>query len=173
MDAHDRQPAETDGDQGVNVVQTTVGTDTATSACGVKRRYPLRVYVAGQYSKRFALNLRVKEMEASMGVIVTHNWMTYEEGHTCEQKASYAFEDIRGVQTADVVIAVMDDAEYAFRGTFGEMCAALALGRPVFVVTPPHDGEWYCETNVFYWHPAIRRFPTWEAALSALATTTV
>ena len=132
----------------------------------VTRQHPVRVYLAGQYSKRRTLETRADELE-ERGATITHRWMSYEEGHSPTQVASYAFEDIRAVQTADLVIAVMDDPKYAYRGTFGEVCAGLALQKPVIILTPEHSGpKWYCETNVFYWHPSVQHVETWEQVLA-------
>lgn len=41
-----------------------------------------------------------------------------------------------GVQNADVVIALMDDPKYPYRGTLFELGVALGLNKRVFVVTP-------------------------------------
>ena len=169
------EPVEISGNKG----DEKVGEDTAGEGqmgkIRVTRQHSLRVYLAGQYSKRRALEAKADELE-ELGVQITHRWMSYEEGHSPAQVASYAFEDIRAIQTADAVIAVMDDPKYAYRGTFGEICAGLALQKPVIILTPEHPeapehpgGKWYCETNVFYWHPSIQHVETWQQVREACA----
>lgn len=76
--------------------------------------YPLRIYLARQYAHRRTLEEPADELERDFGESLTHRWMSYEEGHKRKNMASYAFEDIRGVQTADLVIAVMDSPTYAY-----------------------------------------------------------
>lgn len=40
------------------------------------------------------------------------------------------------MQDADVIIALMDDPKYAYRGTFFEIGVAMGLKKKVIVVTP-------------------------------------
>jgi hypothetical protein len=62
------------------------------------------------------------------------------------------------------VLAVMDDPRHDYRGTFTEIGAALATRRHVIILSPPswEGGPWgeggaSPPTNVFFWHPDIRR----------------
>ena len=78
-----------------------------------------------------------------------------------------ATKDINGVREADAVIIVMNDLEYSYRGSFTELGTALALNKPVLMVSPGsvEDSAGF-KTNVFWHHPAITYASKWDAALA-------
>jgi len=111
----------------------------------------------------------------AQGIAVTHDWTTYEETYgdgatleTVRQKfvqgvsspqdqsryGTYANFDLDGVREADLVVMIMDQPEYEYRGTFTELGAALSLGKPV-IMTGPSTVR--AATNVFYWHSGIEQ----------------
>jgi hypothetical protein len=144
----------------------TTATALGTTAPNCPRLYPLRVYLAGKYADRVDLGAKKRELEAHRCVI-THDWMTYELGERGpKQLACFAAEDIRGIATADLVVAVMTDPAYAYRGTFTELGAALGLRRQVIVVAPA--GTQHFRGNVFWHHPDILHVSNWAEALEAV-----
>ena len=123
----------------------------------------MKFYIAGKYAHRKLLGLKRDEL-IKLGNEVTHDWMSYElPKRTHKTMGMYAHNDIRGVTNADVVIFVMDDDSYAYRGTFTELGAALALRKPIIMYTP--EGTQYCKTNVFWHHPSIHHHQTWKGVL--------
>jgi len=115
------------------------------------------VYVAGAWHTRTQVAAIATELEVR-GCTITHRWWASEAlgdaESTPEERATFAAADIQGVRDADVVLVTFLDADYAYRGTFAELGAALALQRHV-VVYNPHGAALKAHTNVFYWHPGV------------------
>jgi hypothetical protein len=95
------------------------------------------------------------------GHVVTHDWTRTEEfgedGHPAfadesgipkERLAMHAADDVRGVRTADLVVAVADTP---LCGALIEIGVALAVGVPVWVVAP---WRW----TIFWEHDLVRTF---------------
>ena len=125
-------------------------------------------YVAGSYPGRGAIPPYIDSLSA-LGYQCTWDW-TSAEAHSSnhEQMGFFAAKDIEGVMNADVLIAIIDNKDYAYRGTFTEIGCALGLGIPVVVFCPhPHD-EVYARSNCFFCHPAIRHVSTWDEAIQAV-----
>jgi nucleoside 2-deoxyribosyltransferase len=66
-----------------------------------------------------------------LGCEITHDWTSYELAYTDrhERSRKCALADIEGVVTADIVVALLTDDDYAYRGTSSEIGAALAASR--------------------------------------------
>jgi len=96
------------------------------------------VYVAAKFDDRERVRaLQTKLRQA--GYTITHDWTAHEANLADKTRAQFqedAKRDRAGIQAADVVIFIMDDVEYAFRGTFYEMGYADALYRHVVILTP-------------------------------------
>ncbi len=115
----------------------------------------MKIYLAGKWGARIPIRKIMRELETEQKHEITHYWPDNEDGDRSPQfLGKCAHDDIEGVRNADIVVVLMDDPEYAYRGSFTEIGAALALNKPVFVVCP-HD-EAYCKTNCFFWHPGIK-----------------
>ena len=102
-----------------------------------------------------------------MGHTITHDWTTNETpSRTPEILGNFAKLDIDGVVNADCLIAIMDDPEYMYRGTFTEIGAAIAIGKKIYVYCPNDNAK--CLTNCFIYHPAIIRVDNVTVFLSEL-----
>lgn len=116
------------------------------------------VYVAGAWTHREEIDAII-EVWKQQGIRITHEWTKTEEQSSM---TTAAINDIQGVRDAKFVVAIMDDRKYAYRGTFSEMGAALALGKPVLIYNPFHanndEKSIYGASNVFYWHPLCMHF---------------
>ena len=90
----------------------------------------LRVYVAGAWPRREEIKKVMINVE-ELGCKITHDWTSYELTYTDRHDRSRkcALADIEGVVTADIVIALLTDDDYAYRGTSSEIGAALAARR--------------------------------------------
>ena len=131
----------------------------------VYKDYKPRVYLAGKYADRDGLMGAKRDQLKELGFEITHDWMTYElpGERTSDICGKYSQADILGVKTADLVIAVMDDPEYAYRGTFCEIGAALALKKTIVVYTP--KGPSKCRQVVFWNDPSILHATKWDHVL--------
>lgn len=124
----------------------------------------LKVYMASGWTSRHRMEERAQELEA-LGVSIAERW--WDGSHEGTSDAHDALMDIAGVEAADVFVALMDDPAYAYRGTFTELGAALALHKTIVVFTPPDNAlaKFYCRTNTFFHHPRIHHVETWEDVL--------
>ena len=100
------------------------------------------------------------DWERRLPVKVTFKWPQHEH----MDMAAAAARELRGVAQCHTFVAVMTDAEYAYRGTFTELGAALALGKRVAIVGSAKNK---CATNCFWWHPDVRHFATMQEVEAA------
>lgn len=121
-----------------------------------------KLYVAGKWYDKEKIQIKIRELE-QLGHEITHNWTICEtEYHSTDDRLrANAIDDINGVKNADIVVVVMDDVKYTYRGTSHEVGAALALNKPVYLYCPdPDNTEWY--QGCFSRHPCITLFRDWE-----------
>lgn len=141
----------------------------------------MNVYVAGKWGDSESISQKIKEIE-ELGINITLNWTKCKE-ENCNKEQQLiaddtvynaylnpvkhqnelrrdAGEEIDGVRRADIVIAIMDDPEYTYRGTFTEVGASLGLDKRVLIYNPNEQSR--CMTNCFYWHENCRHYKDWE-----------
>lgn len=107
----------------------------------------LNVYCAGKYNDEFMpINISLIEKE---GYNITYNWTLNK--HLPQSQA--ALNDIEGVKKCDILIVIMNDKKYEYRGTFCEVGCALGLDKRIIIVN--NNKESFCTTNCFYHHPSI------------------
>lgn len=127
----------------------------------------MKAYVAGKWSDKSFIREIMNKIE-EMGGEITHDWTKNESATRChEDLGRFAELDIGGVVKADYVIFVMTDPNYAYRGSFTEMGAALATGKTIFLYCP--DESSYCVTNCFFHHPGITRVEGVEEIYTLIA----
>lgn len=127
----------------------------------------MKIYLAGKYSDRENLGKK-RDQLISKGHKITHDWMTFElPSRSHEHLGIYAKNDIQGVIDADLLLIIMDDKKYTYRGSFTELGAGLALNKRILIVAP--DGEYYFKTNCFWHHPSIHYVKTWDQALGYIS----
>ena len=129
----------------------------------------LKVYFAGAWKDRADIANKAKLLEKDFDVIST--WATREFTiieRTQEEDAGHAKIDVNEVKAADFLLADMTDSNYAYRGTFTEIGVALGQDKPVYIICPHQKS--YAKTNVFFHHPSIVVFYTFEEALMYLPT---
>lgn len=116
----------------------------------------MKVYVAGKWSNKDRL-VQLMDRLRGLGIEITHDWTKNEKTTgSPEQLGNFAKLDTNGVKNADLMIAVLDDPSYPYRGTFTELGVALGCGTRIFIYCP--DDEFYCVSNCFFHHPDIVRF---------------
>lgn len=116
----------------------------------------IRIYLDGKYADSSEHDKKMVQLGA-MGHEITHNWTKNEELFL-NDKASISIANINGVKNADILIIIMDDENYAYRGTFVELGVALACNKKVFVLCPHFEK---LENNVFLNHPNVMIFDNW------------
>jgi len=108
------------------------------------------IYVAGGYKHRMAIRAFVDTIESTGLYKQPRRWFDVEE--TDETHAQSATADMDAVRSAELVVAVIDDPDYAYRGTWTEVGAAVALNKRVVIIGPRTTAS---ARNVFWHHPAI------------------
>jgi nucleoside 2-deoxyribosyltransferase len=95
----------------------------------------MRIYVAGKWFDKPLVKEYIAHFKA-LGHTITHDWTVIEDGdhETLDELAEMAEWDINGVRTSDVVVILIKDPVYPYRGTCCEMGAALACGKQVIAV---------------------------------------
>lgn len=136
------------------------------------------IYVAGAWYNRHELKKLMDRLASEHGFRITSTWPGRETGiNTPDKLALDAKMDLEEVANADMVLAVMEDPKYAYRGTFTEIGYALGQNKRVFIVCPGTvkqlsdtkcEFSFDCMTNVFYWHPNVIHCATLEEAVSKL-----
>jgi nucleoside 2-deoxyribosyltransferase len=124
----------------------------------------VKVYLASKWGDRAIISDYIKELQSN-GIDISFDW-TCNEIHECknhEEMAFYAEKDIQGVLDADIVVALILDPTYAYRGTFTEIGCAIGSNKKVCIVCPLDNAD--IHSNVFYWHKSIQHFTSWEAFL--------
>lgn len=119
----------------------------------------MKIYLAGALKNREFIRNKMKELE-QLGHQITHDWTIFENIPSIEEFPIRAINDIDGVKNADLLIVIMDDTKYAYRGTFTEIGCALGLNKDIKILCP-HEKS-YCQTNCFYYHPLIEHYQSWE-----------
>lgn len=112
----------------------------------------MKLYVAGKWSSKKEINQKIQELE-SMGHEITHNWTANNDN-----KRLSSVLDIDGVKNADCIVAIMDDPEYPYRGTFCEIGCALGLGKHVYIYNPSLKTKEVC----FAHHPLVKVITDWN-----------
>lgn len=139
----------------------------------------MRIYVAGKWDDKVPIQ-QVMGYLVSMGHTITHDWTRFEVGtnphinifdsrpHHLQHLSISAQLDIDGVRHADLVLVLMTDSKYAYRGSFSELGCALGLGKPIVMVCP--DPNAYCRSNCFFHHPSIIHFNDVDSALKYIVS---
>lgn len=127
----------------------------------------LKIYVAGKWGDRENISKYIQDIQ-NHGFEISYDWTKNEiqECRTREEMSFFAEKDMNGVKTSNVVVILITDKDYAYRGTFTEMGGALALNKTIFIVNPFEKAE--CHSNIFYWHPLIYHVNSWEKLLEEL-----
>ena len=105
------------------------------------------------------------------GHVITHDWTRHEAEIIRDpvNLARYSQLDLDGVRTADAVVAIFRDPDYAYRGTFAELGAAIVLGKTVVVcdLAPAKPRAAYRDTP-FFWDAAVGHVHSTEAIVHRL-----
>jgi hypothetical protein len=132
--------------------------------------FPLRIYVAGSWKDRVHLRETYMQPLRALGYEITHDWTRVEIGDVDSRLAKVnrqlAAQDIDGVKKADVVVVIIENLKYAYRGTCCEIGCALGLGKPVLLYHPLRKS--YMQSNLFIYHEGVECLERWEDVLARL-----
>lgn len=103
----------------------------------------LAIYVAGKFEEAPRVQ-KVMDRLIDAGHWVTYDWTEQEQASPRQ-----AILDLSGVAGADVVVFVFEK-DLPYRGTYAELGAALALGKPVYILG--HAGD----ACIFTKHPNVK-----------------
>ena len=132
-----------------------------------------KVWISGAWAHRERMGQLIDQVR-QMGYEITHDWTRLEKAPnpSPQEMGMYAKFDIDGVKNADVVVAVLEDPDYPYRGTFTEIGCALGANKPTHIVWP-----YSLETSeknaqiLFFWHPDIIYFKSWDDFIDYLKKT--
>lgn len=123
----------------------------------------IKLYIAGKWDDKEIIREHMNQME-SFGYQITHDWTKNESlTRNIDDLSNFAKLDIDGVINADIVLVIMTDKTYTYRGTFTELGASIATGKKIVIYCPDKDS--YCCTNCFFHHPNIQHFEQWDEVL--------
>lgn len=130
---------------------------------------PIRVYLAGRYSKRDELRQYAERLR-HRGVEVTSSWLEetlpLDVNHyslTTTENVGLAQTDLRDIDRAHLVIFFAEDAEKQppRGGRHVEFGYALAQHKPIYVI-----GK---EENVFHYLPAVLHWDSFDDVLEVVS----
>lgn len=137
------------------------------TGCSLKI-YIMKIYLAGKWGDKIHIS-DIKNKLLDKGHDIVSTWIERETGERePNTMGMHAETDINEVLDSDVLVCVMTDDKYAYRGTFTEI--GCALGRDIPTVILSSAGESFCKTNVFFWHRSITHVSSVDDLLKHLAT---
>lgn len=106
----------------------------------------MKVYLAGRFPIKKEIGKLGEELE-KYGVEITTKWWDIEQAHasnrSTEESTIVGTKELSGIVNADVIIAIVDDKDYAYRGTLTELGIALGnfyekgkcIKKSIFLIT--------------------------------------
>lgn len=118
----------------------------------------MKVYVAGAVIHKEEIR-HVQSKLREIGCTITHDWTVCEPENACpteEELRTFSRQDIGGVRAANVVVVVLNDPTYAYRGTFAELGAAIAFGKTIYIIDSMGEEGKHISRHVFCNDDAVR-----------------
>lgn len=130
------------------------------------------VYVAGKWSDKVAVR-RVMAQVRAAGHRITEDWTEHSEGvgKSTDALANDAMHDVQGILAADVILVLLTDPVYPYRGSFFEMGVACGSDKKIFVVAHPDPNAAFRKVAFFHL-PEVEVFATVDAAVAAIGPRT-
>lgn len=138
-----------------------------------------KVYIASGFPWKNEI-ATINQAVEGKGFNVVSTWSSIETGpNTPQADGLDALRDTNQVAEADILLAIMNDPKYAYRGTWTEIGTAIALKKLVIIVCNglgleveiapgEYNYPYYSMTNVFFWHPHIIRVKTFDEAIDVM-----
>ena len=114
----------------------------------------IKVYIAGKWSHKKLMKYFIDS--CSKHFLITHDWtITEQEGkNTPDDMHNFALMDVDGVKNANVLIIIVSDSTYPYRGTCTEMGIALGLNTKILVLDLCNDSAF--RKNIFTHHKNVK-----------------
>ncbi len=136
----------------------------------------MKFYVAGKFTDAARIRWYMDRIE-ELGHTITEDWTPNYKKTVAPDFAvsnSYmsncALKDMIGVKTADVLLAIMDDPSYEYKGTWTEIGMAIGAGKNVAIFHPMAYGESEQTKNVFFHLHRVKRYRNWKDVVAAFGT---
>jgi len=99
-----------------------------------------KIYVSGKFANRTVIRDAMKTLQ-NRNHSITHDWTQHSSApnKTLEELRSDALADMHGIEEADIVIVIIDDPYYPYKGTMFEAGYACGLQKAVYIVTQYQD----------------------------------
>ncbi len=114
----------------------------------------MRLYVAGKWSDKEAIRAFMTRLREA-GHVITEDWTQHAGNEPGKPKEPSllrddAEKDLAGIYSADAIIAVMSDPQYAYRGTFFELGLALGFSKHVIIIANPDPDATFRRVAFFH-----------------------
>jgi len=125
----------------------------------------MKLYVAGKFDNRDYIHTRIEYLQ-SLGYEITHDWTQVETSNslTNTDLAKYASQDVNGVLQADLLLILITDEDYPYRGTTTELGVALGQNKPVVVIDPFENSIF--NQNIFVRHGLVTKYSSLKCFLA-------
>ena len=128
----------------------------------------LKVYISSPYSLKETVRKEAAELTA-LGIECVSSWILEPHSPTApmsdlspEQARTYAVQDVKDVESADVFVFHNDLTGKIIRaGRVVEMGVAISRGIPILVVGTAFE-------NIFHWLPQVTHFSEWSLVVTEL-----
>jgi hypothetical protein len=129
-----------------------------------------KAYVAGKFMDFEKIRVVMTELK-NEGIEITHDWTQNEaatenrhydicSGEDTKRMGMFGRYDVEGVKSADVLVVIMDQCEYPYRGTWTEVGVALGSDIPIILYCPQPGYQNKNKNNVFFWDAQITHVKT-------------
>ena len=106
----------------------------------------LNLYLAGKFADKERMETLANRLEVELGADITFRWWSYPQKpvdeRTHQESQMLGTLETEGILKADLVIALMDDPEYLYRGTSTELGICIGSRTPAFVLQSTTKAHW-------------------------------
>lgn len=115
----------------------------------------LNIYISGKWSHKNIIKPFIEAYQKE-GFNITHDWTRVEDIDKKSDKelSKYAKLDIESIAKADILVIIISDPKYTYRGTCVELGAAIALNKSIIIIDLCNQSNF--SYNLFTKHPNIK-----------------
>jgi len=128
-----------------------------------------KVFVAGKYADRLLLREKMLILQ-KLGYVITYDWslIDCDNKNTTLSKQDIAMMDVVGVKKCDILVIILDDKDYTYRGTMVELGIAIGLNKKIFVVVT-NEAHKTLMTNIYlHYKNNLHIFNSWNELLEKM-----
>lgn len=120
----------------------------------------MRIYISGKWADRDQVQNYMVRL-AKAGHTITEDWTQHHHPPSFDEAQRYAMADILGIKNCDAIVVIFE-RNYRYRGSFIEIGAALALGKPVLIL-----GDKELDSTLLN-HFLVTRLASWDDLANTL-----